>query len=95
LTLHGVKRIGLDSKIPNIVNIEASPKLSNVSDNEENGEETIETCPKIGRINQARKFNTDVPDNLNKGASLPGLTKFEDKKEDAGKITKIVKQKSL
>ena len=62
LPLQGIKRISLDSKIPNIVNIEASPKLSNLSDNEDIEEGAQDSCPNIVRTtNNSRKFNTDTP----------------------------------
>ena len=63
LPLQGIKRIAVDSKIPNIVNIEASPKLSNISDNDDFGEDSQERCPNIGKanMNMGRKFKTDTP----------------------------------
>ena len=59
LPLQDIKRIGIDSKIPNIVNIEASPKLSQISDNEDVGEVSQERLPIIQKV--PRKFNTDTP----------------------------------
>ena len=60
LPLQDVKRISLDSKIPNIVNMEASPKLSQVSDMED-AERSPDRCPSIAKITKIKKkFNTDA-----------------------------------
>lgn len=54
LPLQDVKRISLDSKIPNIVNTEASPKLSQVSDMDE-GDRSPDRCPSIAKITDHKK----------------------------------------
>jgi hypothetical protein len=77
------------------VNIEASPKLSNISDNDDFGEDSQERCPNIGRANMniGRKFNTDAPCvNVHKEIFSGIFTNLEDFKEDeCSKIGKMVK----
>ena len=97
LPLQDVKRISLDSKIPNIVNTEASPKLSLVSDRDE-AERSPDRCPSIAKItdNKKKSYTDALAQIGNSSAVRRALA--QDAGDDRVASTvfgKFVKQKSL